>query len=290
MAESKMSDLVRNAVVISDLHAGCQLALCPPEGTPLDDGGRYTPSAVQLKLWSWWTEFWEEKVPKCCRNEPYLVILNGDGMDGRHHKAVTQISQNLADQAKLAEAILRPVVDRCDGRFYWIRGTEAHGGPSGQQEEQVAKALCAIADKKGVHSRWELRLRLGFGLIHCAHHIGIAGSVAYETSAIQKELEQIYVEAARWGHEPPDVVIRSHRHRNAETRVRIRKGNRPGFATSCTTSGWQLKTPFAYRVAGARRTQPQIGGTIIRCGDEEIYTRHEIWDLQPEEIEECPLP
>lgn len=273
---------INNLVVVSDLHCGCQMGLCPAGGVKLDDGGRYSPNTLQLRLWQWWREFWE-KVPQLCRHEPYAVVVNGEAIDGVHHNAVTQITHNLKDQENVAVKVLAPIAPK--GLLYFIRGTEAHSSASGQCDERVAERLGAVADDEGRFSRWEIRLRIGFGLVHLAHHIGTSGSMAYETSAIMKELEQIYVECARWGHEVPDVVVRSHRHRNAETRVRIRKDNRPGFATSCTTAGWQLKTPFAYRVAGARRTQPQIGGTIVRCGDEEIYTRHEIWDLEPPAIE-----
>jgi hypothetical protein len=77
---------------------------------------------------------------------------------------------------------------------------------------------------------------------------------------------------------PLSVVVRSHRHRNVETRVRMKKGERYGFATACTTAAWQLKTPLCYRVAGARRALPQIGGTVVRCGDEDMFTRHCIWN------------
>jgi len=280
--------LISNLIVVSDLHCGCRLALCHPDGVHLDDGGEYKPSELQLKLWQYWEYFWEEWVPKVTRDEPYAVVLNGDAIDGVHHNSVTQISQNLVDQRNLAEKILRPIVARCCGRFYAIRGTEAHDGNSAGEMETLAKSLGAIPDSQGQYSRWEMQIRIGngpiTGLVDLAHHIGTAGSMAYETSAIQKELEQIYVECARWAIEAPLCVVRSHRHRNAETRVLCSKG----FATSCTTAGWQLKTPFAYRVAGARRTQPQIGGTLVRCGDEDcIYTRHQVWSIDRSPTEEC---
>jgi len=100
-----------------------------------------------------------------------------------------------------------------------------------------------------------------------------------------KELEQAFVEAARWSEEIPDVVVRSHRHRNAETRIQTYKG----FCTSCTTAGWQLKTPYVFRVVGARQTTPQIGGTLVRCGDEDVFTRHRLWNMRRAKTEEPML-
>ena len=53
-----------------------------------------------------------------------------------------------------------------------------------------------------------------------------------------------------------------------------------GFATSCTTPGWQLKTPFAFRIPGGRASRPQMGGTLVRAGDDDIYTRHKVWSIR----------
>lgn len=275
---------INNLVIIADTHCGCRMGLCPPDGVDLDDSGHYSPSKLQLKVWEWWQEFWDEWVPMVCHNEPFAVVMNGDALDGVHHGATTQISQNHADQHKLALKVLLPVVSQCDGRYYHLRGTAAHGGQSGENEETLAKVLGAIPDGEGRFARWELWARIGTGLANIMHTIGTASSMAYETTAVQKELEQAYVEAARWGHEPPNVVVRAHRHRMVETRVRTSKG----YAISCTVGAWQLKTPFVRKVAGARLTEPQIGGMVIRCGDNDFYTRHWIKDIQrtpPEVLE-----
>jgi len=285
----KKKESIKNLVVVSDSHCGCRMGLCPAAGIALDEGAFYKPTALQVKVWGMWNEFWDEWVPRFCRNEPYAVVVNGDAMDGIHHGSVTQVSQNLIDQKRIAMEVFAPVVEKCSGRLYFIRGTEAHVGKSGQLEEDLAETLGAVPDKEGRYARWELWMRVGFALVHLTHHIGTTGSMAYETSAVQKELEQLYVESARWEGEKPDVLIRSHRHRNIEARIRITKNGRPNFATSCVTAGWQLKTPFAYKVAGGRRSRPQIGGTVVRCGDEEVYTRHQVWDVRQYEIEVCEI-
>uniref|UniRef100_A0A6M3J1H3 Calcineurin-like phosphoesterase n=1 Tax=viral metagenome TaxID=1070528 RepID=A0A6M3J1H3_9ZZZZ len=283
MSKSKKQS-INNLVVVSDLHCGCRLALCPPHKIKLDEGGYYTPSKLQKKVYKCWEYFWNEWVPFETKGEPFAVVINGDSLDGVHHKSVTQVSNNLSDQANIAEELLKPVVDLCKGRFYFIRGTEAHVGPSGQEEERLAKVLGAIPDEEGRFSRWEMKIRIGWGLVHLTHHIGTSSSMAYETSAIQRALQNMYVEAARWENEPPDCLVRSHRHRNCETRVRIKKNGRVGFASSFTTAGWQLKTPFVYRTAGSD-TKPQIGGSMVRCGDSDIFAKHCIWDIEETKIE-----
>ena len=49
------------------------------------------------------------------------------------------------------------------------------------------------------------------------------------------------------------------------------------------TPGWQLKTPFSHRLALGRVGQPQIGGYVIRSGDEDrIYARYKVWSMERE--------
>jgi hypothetical protein len=219
-----------------------------------------------------------EWVPRVTHREPFAVVMNGDALDGVHHNATTQWSHNLGDQARHAELIFAPVRDACEGRLYWIRGTEAHVGKSATEEERLARAVGAVPNEYGQHARYELWLRLGGdggGLCHFLHHIGTTSSSQHEASAINAELTAIYNECGRWGGEAPDVVVRSHRHRCAEVRL----PHRNGYATSMVTACWQLKTPFAWKIAGARVTTPQIGGSLIRRGDEELHTRHCVVDV-----------
>lgn len=275
MARRSRRDAIRTVVVISDTHVGCRLGLCHPGGAALDDGGRYQPSRVQRKVWSYWDEFWADFVPRVTHGEPFVVVHNGDAVDGVHHNATTQWSQNVEDQEAHAYQILKPVVDACEGRYYHIRGTEAHVGKSAVAEERLAKKLGAIPNEDGQHARYELWLRVGDHLLHFLHHIGTTSSSAHETSAINAELAAMYTDAGRWNKQAPRVIVRSHRHRNAEIRLPVTDG----YATCFVTAAWQLKTPFTWKIAGARVTQPQIGGSVIRLGDEELYTRHYLREL-----------
>jgi len=86
----------------------------------------------------------------------------------------------------------------------------------------------------------------------------------------EKELVEEYAEAARWGQKPPAVIVRSHRHRYIRTSI-SRSDDSEGIAI--VTPGWQAKTPFAWKMAGARITTPQFGGILIRQGDEDLYVR-----------------
>jgi hypothetical protein len=262
----------RNIVVISDTHCGCRLGLCPKDGVKLDDGGLYLPSSAQLALWAWWEEFWGEWVPMATHGEGYDVVMNGDCVDGVHHNSTTQVSHNLGDQKKIAIGCFEPVLNGQMRDLYWIRGTEAHVAKSAREEEEIAEHFGAKANSEGQHARWELWKRAGRDhLVHFLHHIGTTASSAHESSAVNAELTATMVEAARWGERPPSIVVRSHRHRSIEVRLPVGNG---GYATGVVTPAWQLKTPFTYKIAGARLAPPQIGGVLIRVSDrDEIYTQ-----------------
>lgn len=281
--EFRMRKTPRFIVCVSDTHAGCQLALCPKEGAALDGGGTYKPSALQMKLWDMWEEFWRW-VGGETRGEAWDLELNGDLIDGSHHGSVTQITHNITDQRKIAVSLLMPVVEKCrkrGGRLYVVRGTEAHVGQSGCEDEALAKELGAVPDSCGNYARMELRKDLDGSLIHFLHHVGTVSSNAYEASAVGKELAETFTEAGRWGTRPPDMIVRSHRHRY----IQIHLPTKNGRGIAVVTPSWQLKTPFAYRIAGARVSTPQIGGIIIRKTDGYLHTVEKIWSVEPPETE-----
>ncbi len=251
----------------------------------MDGGGQYIPSDFQRQMWALWREFWDSWVPTVTRREPYDIVHNGDAIDGVHHRSTTQISQNIEDQRRIAEACLRREVERCQrkgGTYYHIRGTEAHVGQSGEYEETLARNLGAKPNSQQQHARFDLWKRVGDKcLVHLLHHIGTTGSAAHEASAVNAELTAMYVEAARWGKEPPDFIVRSHRHRS----IAVDLNSAKGYAAAIVTPAWQGKTPFTFKVPGARISEPQIGGILIREGDEEHHYRRKVWsfDRSPEE-------
>src|SRR5262245_51985783 len=100
-------------VVVSDMHCASTLGLCPPQGHKLDDGGEYKPSDVQKKVWAIWEEFWNIWVPKVTKGEPWDLLVNGDAIDGDHHRTTTTISRNLHDQFRAATDCLAPIVKLC---------------------------------------------------------------------------------------------------------------------------------------------------------------------------------
>ena len=266
-------------LVFSDIHSGCQMALVPPDGSPLDNGGRYMPSLFQQKLWGWWHEFTTQWVPHVMGDRRWVVVNNGDTLDGRHHNNTTTWTTNLSDMVRNAYELLAPAIEAWGVPYYHIRGTEAHGGQAGEDEERLAGKLGAVPNGIGQHARYELLKWLGdeFSLVHILHHIGTTSSTAYESTAVLKELVDMYTEGAQWRERPPDVVVRSHRHR--PIKVELPTINERAFAI--VTPGWQGKTPLVHRIAGARVKQPVFGGVAIILSDEgEHYSRQYVRRLE----------
>jgi hypothetical protein len=272
---------VNNLVVISDTHCGCRLGLCPDSGIQLDDGGTYQPSRLQKVLWSYWQEFWQEHVPSVTRGEPFAVCHCGDATNGSPHQSKTNISDNWADQDNIASLVLGPVVELCGGLYFHLRGTEAHVGKSAEREEMLARSLGAKPNEHGQYARYELWKRVGPKLVHCLHHIGTTGSQAYEATAVHKELTESFVEAARWEEEPPDMIVRGHRHRYLLTEIATSRGATTASANAIVLPAWQGKTAYVWRIAGGRLAPPQFGGAVIRYSDEsgELYVRPKVWTV-----------
>lgn len=232
-----------NAIIVSDFHAGSRHGLCPPHDIQLQDGGgSYKPSRLQRVVHEYWDFFWNEWVPSVCHGQPFVVVVNGDAVDGRPFRSVHHISDNPEDQHSIAMQLIEPIVDRAE-RAYIVRGTEVHVGKSGCQEERIARELAkafpgkVTPDRDGHFSRNDLWLRVGNGLCHLLHHIGTTGTSHYESTAVLKEFIAELEQAARWGQEPPHVIARSHRHIHCEVRVPTGWG----YGIAFVTPGWQLK-------------------------------------------------
>ena len=275
---------INNLVVVSDLHCGCRMGLCTAD-IPLDGGGFYTQSVIQKASSLWWDEFWNDWVPEATRGEPFAVVVNGDAVEGTHHGSKTPISHNHADQQRAAEIALQPVVAACGGRFYMVRGTEAHVGQSSENEERLGQALGAVRNEKGAATSYSLRLRVGPALVHLAHHIGGSSKIGTAASAITAEYEQMLANSARWGWEPPDVIVRSHIHSNIEVKMPTARQ----FGMCLITPAWQAMTPFGRKIRVGRVSEAQMGGILIRAEGDDVYSRSFVRCMEPaKEVEIAP--
>lgn len=260
---------MKAVVIVSDTHVGSYFGLCPAEGLRLDNGAVITPSKFQAFLYQCWLDFFDQYVPSVARNATSIALVhNGDGIDGNHHEAVDLVP-SVQSQERAFVSLMQPIVNRFD-YFAQVRGTEAHGGIGEQSTERTAEILkSAKDDSTGCYSWQELWLDINGVTMQFSHHISGTTSAAYETSAPMRELVATLIESAQWERPLPSLVVRSHRHRFVKVPIATKLES---DILCVVTPGWQLKTPFTYRVDRVR--MPHIGGVVVTVEDKNTWTVH----------------
>lgn len=255
-----MTDCIVAAV--SDIHSNSTIGICP-YSFQLDDGGTYKASKAQRWLWRNWRDYWD-RIADMRRDTglPVVAILNGDLVDGNHHRTTQIITSNEADQLRLAVDVLQPVLDTAD-RLFIIRGTEAHAGQGAAREEAIARDVGAEESRWGTASWWHLYAEFGGVTFDVMHH-GESGSMRPWTAGagVNRIAAILVYEYARTGDAIPQVALRAHRHtfKDSGTSHPVRVFQTPP---------WQLTTAFGYRI-GVGGKVADVGGLWFVCRKGEV--------------------
>lgn len=245
-------------VLIADTHINNCKSLIKPNAA-LDDGPSITPSEGQYFLWRSYEDF----LARCERIQADCTVIHllGDAVDGDVKNRSKQIlTRNISTIRKWAADILEPLVHISDGLIVY-RGTEAHGGQSGELEEDLADDLDAIVEPStGAHS-WYANLFTSDGVrMDLQHHPPGNGGRRLNTS--QSVVDNLacdtmlnYTNNYR---EPPDVVIRAHIHRYRDSRDAFR-------VRAITLPCWCLDSAYLYRFGKSPVEPPDIGAGILWC-------------------------
>lgn len=265
---------------VSDTHCGSTLGLCPPEGVALDDGGRYMPSRAQVALWEAWVDYWSRVGEAREKRQPLICVVNGDAVEGLHHRSAQSVSQNLAaTQHAIAVGTFRPMLALKPSAVIFIRGTEAHVGSSAEHEERLAEDLGAEETESGQFSHWHFQADAGGVLLDFAHHGAVGRMPHTRTNPLGALAMRITNASAKTRSRIPEIAVRSHMHQWGDT-----GDNYP--VRVIQLAGWQLSTAFVHKVAAG--SLPEIGGLIIRCANGEAdvqkvkypWKRAEPWSLR----------
>jgi len=239
-------------IVVSDLHVNGTVAVLPPR-VELDDGGSYSASPFQIALWKAWLSFWEtaQEMAKGCQS---VAVFNGDLVELDDKRRTNQVvSRNQADIMRMVGKVLEPA-EWCD-KWAIVRGTEAHTGKSAAFEEAIAQDydhVIPFSDK--IKSWWLFQAEISGIKFDISHH-GTMGSLPWTEKNAANKLAHLTREYyINQDEKPPDVVIRSHQHRYADS-----GGNYDTFAVF--TPGWKGAGAFEHRI-GAGQKLADIGGCI----------------------------
>lgn len=265
--------------VVSDLHAGSTVALCPPR-VSLDDGGHYEASRAQRWMWERWDSFWDTVAEQRDRAKADLIfVCNGDAVDGNHHGTTQILSGNPTAQASVVNEVLGVPLSLAPDRMAFTRGTDAHVGPSAAFEERIALGLHkdgrpVIMDAEtGTASWWHLNMDIQDRILNFAHHGKIGGRPSTKMTAVYSQAFDIWTEHTMRGERAPDLSVRSHMHRFADS-------GKAYPTRHIQTPAWQLATSYVNKIAP--NTLADIGGIIVTIRDGKMDAQEYLYRPKPQ--------
>jgi Calcineurin-like phosphoesterase len=240
-----MKKPIRLVFVLSDIHCGSTIALMPPNFKTLE-GTMLNQNPIQQWLWACWQDTikWIEQV---ANGEPYAVVLNGDLIEGNHHRTMQVISPDVGDHVEAAIHSLRPIVAKAN-KVFIVKGTECH---TGNTEIVLGKALKTEINPVTKQPAWD-RLTIDINGVRCVwrHHIGTSVRRGLAGTQLSVQLAEEQVEAANANETIPRVLCCAHRHKF---------GYYQDNNGLCVVSPpYQGLTRFAHKVVSQARTNPGV--------------------------------
>jgi len=221
---------IAGAVVVSDLHCGSSVGLWP-EGFIVESGNKVSlgNNVHQTWLWSCWLDAVEKAIAHF-KGRPFVVIVNGDCIEGRHHGTTEIVAAKNADHSSAATECLRPLV-KSAFKAYFTAGTECHVG---DWEKKIA------AELGGEWCGDKALIEINGTLLDVAHHMPTSARAYLEAGAMSISLGNARLNYARVGQRVPRVYLRGHRHTGGYYS--------DGHALFLVTPAWQLLTRYGFKV------------------------------------------
>lgn len=249
----------------SDAHTNSTLGLCSPSAT-LPEGQPVSLTKAQGWLWQCWGDFLGEVLREFRRGDRVYGVHVGDGPD-MNFRTCQLMTTDPGGAVSLFVETMRGFRELCEDGWWMVRGTEAHGGKSGNLEEMAAQQLQAThypADSK-LASCWMLKLELAGVKVDLVHH-GPLGRLPWtKTNGLMRVCSEIIDAYDEAGEPHPDLAVQGHNHIWADTGTNRR--NLRALSLPC----WQLPTSYGWRVSPRRSTD--IGAVLVICEDGRFEVR-----------------
>ena len=235
-----MAKSIRVVAVISDLHAGSVVAVMPPVFKTAND-----QEVRQNPLQAWYWECWKRTlgwIDETIGDDPAALILNGDMIEGDHHRTTEIISRDIGDHIEIARMVLQPLTLRF-AKSFMLRGTECH---TGNVEATLGKLLGSEINpetERRVFDRLTLDVH-GTRLV-ARHHVTTTSRPWLESNGLGMELASVQLHAIRNGEPMPRVLCVAHRH--VAGHVHTSEG------ICLATPAWQGMTRHTNKVVPAAR-------------------------------------
>lgn len=255
----------RHFIVVSDLHCGSSVALCPPGMVSVDEGTPLPQNDWQKWLWENWLDFWRWTATQVGAGDDVTLIVNGDLIEGNHHRSV-QAWPETADHVTAAVNVLLPIVQQVT-RAYVVIGTEAH---TKSAEHGIARAISAAMHPDGRYAADVLEIEVGDQLLVWAHHCSTTSRAWLTSGEPGRLISNARLAAVNAGHRPPNFVGAAHRHR-------MDYWTDGGRQHCMIGPAWQLLTRYGYKVVTHER--PHIGGYIVTVDGGQIEVKRKRYDV-----------
>lgn len=225
----------KKLVVLSDMHIGSTTGLWP-KSFKTHEGFHVGQNDFQKWLWSCWVDC-QKWIKKKTGDQPYELLLNGDLIEGIHHRTIEVMTPDPNDMVGAAIETLAPIAEKAKA-VYLTSGTECH---TRNTEAWVGRELEAAVDPStGHHVFNRLELEFGEHLVAASHHMSTACRPYLEASAHSLTLGSEIQERARAGKRPPTIVIKGHRH--------VHGIWQDGMGMCMSTGAWQGLTRHGQKV------------------------------------------
>lgn len=256
----------RLVVCISDLHAGSTYAIMPP-GFYTKEGNLIGLNKVQEWLWNCWEDSWKW-FDELAGDDPWILIVNGDAIDGNHHGTKEIWAVDETDHGSAAYHVLKEPALSAHS-MYIVDGTESHTKGHEHSLAYMLKAKNAnVVMPDTVAGAWgTLNIEVAGTLCKFDHHISSTSRPYLEASALSIHMGSERVESSRAGHRVPRVFGRAHRHKFGSFD--------DGHGLMFTTPPWQTLTRFGRKVVP--HAIPQCGMVVLdwrHCADDTVPTLH----------------
>jgi hypothetical protein len=243
-------------VVIADTHSGSNYALfLNREWHGIKTS--HIPRAKQLQIRKQFEEYAEE-VRHARIGKQVKLVMNGDAIDGDHHRSGDVCTLNEKEQADIHIELMIEFQRRIDWQagdeLYYTKGTQTHVH---EQEYYIGRELNAIPD--GDFYAWNiLKLESNSVVSWFVHHGPSRGKGWNEGNAMRNWLKTIYVEAIKDGTSIPDIVYTGHVHDPTFAAYEWRNKMVFKMMYGVILPSWQTKTDYGYQVAAVEKNK--IGG------------------------------
>lgn len=235
----------RTLVVLSDLHAGSVVAVMPPTFTTANEQ-EVRQNPLQAWYWKCWLKSLEW-IDEVIGDDPAALILNGDMIEGDHHRTTEIISRNIEDHVEIARLILQPLVLRFE-RTFMLRGTECH---TGNVEATLGKMLgCEINPENDRRIFDRLTLDICGVRLVARHHVTTTSRPWLESNGLGMELASEQLHAVRNGEPMPRILCVAHRHVAGHVVT--------GDGLCLATPAWQGMTRHTHKVVPAARCKTGV--------------------------------